>query len=127
LLAAITILTAIPFVAAPQAAQAASTAVTTDYLNLRSGPRTDMRIRAVMPPGETVELLGGTRRGFYKVSWNGQPGWAHGDYLDFDGSSGGGGGGADRISPAVAAADGRSSIRLSICGPRQARAHRSSW
>jgi uncharacterized protein YraI len=99
LLAAITILTAIPFVAAPQAAQAASTAVTTDYLNLRSGPRTDMRIRAVMPPGETVELLGGTRRGFYKVSWNGQPGWAHGDYLDFDGSSGGGGGGGGSDLP----------------------------
>lgn len=93
LIAAVTILTMAPFIATPQSVSAASTAVTTDYLNLRSGPRTDMRIRAVMPPGEEVELLGGTRRGYYKISWNGQPGWAHGDYLDFDGSSGGGGGG----------------------------------
>jgi uncharacterized protein YraI len=91
LTAAIIVLTAVmPFIATPHAAKAASTAVTTDYLNLRSGPRTDMRIRAVMPPGETVQLLGDTRRGFYKISWRGQPGWAHGDYLDFSGGSSGG-------------------------------------
>jgi uncharacterized protein YraI len=59
-------------------------ATTTDSLNLRAGPRTDQRVRLVMPPGATVEVLDGPRRGFYKVVYDGRPGWAHGDYLDFD-------------------------------------------
>ncbi|HEY8447990.1 MAG TPA: SH3 domain-containing protein [Thermomicrobiales bacterium] len=68
----------------------AAGATTTTYLNLRSGPRTDQRIRLVMPPGAWVEVIGGPRRGFYKVVYNGRPGWAHGDYLDFGGGSSGG-------------------------------------
>lgn len=71
----------------------ASVAVTTTYLNLRAGPRTDQRVRLVMPPGAQVEVIGGPRRGFYKVVYNGRPGWAHGDYLDFSGDDGGGGNG----------------------------------
>jgi uncharacterized protein YraI len=78
-----------PAILSPRSARAA-TAVTTSALNLRSGPRTDQRIRLVMPPGATVEIIGGPRRGYYKVVYNGRPGWAHGDYLDF-----GGGGGND--------------------------------
>ncbi len=65
----------------------AAGAVTTTYLNLRAGPRQDQRIRLVMPPGAWVEIIGGPRRGYYKVVYNGRPGWAHGDYLDFDGGS----------------------------------------
>ncbi len=74
-------------------AASARGAVTTSYLNLRSGPRLDQRVRLVMPPGAWVEVIGGPRRGFYKVVYNGRPGWAHGDYLDFDDDGGGGGGG----------------------------------
>ncbi len=73
-----------------QPVASASIAVTTTYLNLRSGPRTDQRVRLVMPPGAQVEVIGGPRRGFYKVVYNGRPGWAHGDYLDFSGNDNGG-------------------------------------
>ncbi len=75
----------------------ASIAVTTSYLNLRSGPRTDQRVRLVMPPGARVEVIGGPRRGFYKVVYNGRPGWAHGDYLDFTNDDSGGSGGTATV------------------------------
>jgi uncharacterized protein YraI len=79
-----------PVFVTPRPARAAG-AVTTSALNLRAGPRTDQRIRLVMPEGAEVEIIGGPRRGFYKVEYNGRQGWAHGDYLDM----GGGGGGDD--------------------------------
>ena len=80
-----------PEIAAPRSARAAS-AVTTSALNLRAGPATDQRIRLVMPEGADVEIIGGPRRGFYKVIYDGREGWAHGDYLDFGGGGGDGGG-----------------------------------
>ncbi len=69
-------------------------ATVTDSLNLRAGPRTDQRIRLVMPPGAVVEVLDGPRRGYYNVVYDGRPGWAHGDFLDFgdDGGDDGGSG-----------------------------------
>ncbi|MEA2515496.1 MAG: hypothetical protein QOJ59_4985 [Thermomicrobiales bacterium] len=83
------------------AAATGTTATTTDWLNLRAGPRSDQRVRLVMPPDATVEVIDGPRRGFYKVVYNGRNGWAHGDYLDFgggdDGSDDGGGGGSATV------------------------------
>lgn len=77
----------------------AAGAVTTTYLNLRAGPRQDQRVRLVMPPGAWVDIIGGPRRGYYKVIYNGRQGWAHGDYLDFSGggSSNSGSGGAATV------------------------------
>ncbi len=90
-----------PEIAMPRSARAAS-AVTTSDLNLRSGPSTDQRIRLVMPEGAEVEIIGGPRHGFYKVSYNGREGWAYGDYLDLGGGSGdGGGGGSTRVLSAL--------------------------
>ncbi|MEA2527837.1 MAG: hypothetical protein QOF73_5064 [Thermomicrobiales bacterium] len=80
-----------PEIASPRSARAAS-AVTTSSLNLRAGPRTDQRVRRVMPAGAEVEIIGGPRRGFYKVVHNGLAGWAHGDYLDLSGGGGDDGG-----------------------------------
>jgi uncharacterized protein YraI len=74
-----------------ESAGSGGTATTTDWLNLRAGPRTDQRVRLVMPPGEVVAVVGGPRRGFYEVVYDGRPGWAHGDYLDFGGGDDGGG------------------------------------
>jgi uncharacterized protein YraI len=88
----------------PRVARAAA-AVTTSALNLRSGPSTDQHIRLVMPEGAEVEIIGGPRRGFYKVDYNGREGWAYGDYLDMGGGSadggGGGGGGSTRVLSAL--------------------------
>src|SRR5262249_59395920 len=80
-----------PEIVNPRSARADS-AVTTSALNLRSGPGTDQRIRLVMPEGAEVEIIGGPRHGFYKVSYNGREGWAYGDYLDMGGGSGNGSG-----------------------------------
>jgi uncharacterized protein YraI len=38
-------------------------------------------VRLVIPEGALVASLGGSRNGFRKVSYQGKPGWAHGDYL----------------------------------------------
>ena len=86
-----------PDIATPRSARAA-TAVTTSDLNLRAGPRLDQRIRLVIPEGAEVEIIGGPRRGFYKVIYDDQPGWAHGDYLDF---TGGGGSGSTAVLSAL--------------------------
>ena len=91
-----------PAIVAPRSAFADG-AVTTSALNLRAGPRTDQRIRLVMPEGAQVEVIGGPRRGYYKVVYDGQEGWAHGDYLDF-GSGSGDGGGSSSGSTAVLSA-----------------------
>src|SRR5688500_4236651 len=55
---------------------------TTSNLNLRSGPRSDQRVRLVIPKGAGVTSLGGSRNGYRKVAYQGTPGWAHGDYLE---------------------------------------------
>jgi uncharacterized protein YraI len=93
-----------PVFVAPTPARAADWAVTTSGLNLRAGPATDQRIRLVMPRGSDVEIIGGPRRGFYKVVYNGREGWAHGDYLDFDGGGGGNDDGGSSGSTAVLSA-----------------------
>ena len=59
-------------------------ATTTDWLNLREGPGLSYAVITVIPPGETVQLLGGPTNGLYDVGMrNGLSGYAHGDYLDF--------------------------------------------
>src|SRR5262249_35923276 len=54
-------------------------------LNLRSGPGTSYSIILVMPGGANVDLTGDQANGFYGVVYNGNRGWAHGDYLTFGG------------------------------------------
>jgi uncharacterized protein YraI len=76
----------------PGTARAAS-AVTTSALNLRKLPSTSSGVRRVMPAGSAVEVVRQSKGGFYYIIFQGSRGYAHGDYLDFDGSSNGGGGG----------------------------------
>jgi uncharacterized protein YraI len=105
LITSVVVLTAVivPGLLAWHGVHAADYAVTTSSLNLRSGPSTSQHVRLVMPAGATVEIIGGPRRGFYKVVYKGRPGWAHGDYLDFSGGgdSGGGGGGSTTVLSAL--------------------------
>lgn len=62
------------------------TGVTTDALNLRAGPGTNHAVIAVMPRGAKVVLTGETSGSFVALSWNGQGGWAHRDWIAIDGS-----------------------------------------
>lgn len=67
----------------------AAGAYTTDSLNLRAGPSTSNHIKLTMPEGAWVELLSDLgRSGFYKVSYNGELGYAYGDYLSVGGDAG---------------------------------------
>ena len=79
-----------PLVHAPASVRAAG-AYTTDYLNLRAGPSTENHIKLTMPPGAFVELISELgRSGFYKVSYQGELGYAHSDFLSVGGDGGGG-------------------------------------
>jgi len=64
--------------------QTASTATTTDRLNLRTGPATSFGVITVLPLGATVTLAGGEESGFREVSYNGREGWAFGAFLSVD-------------------------------------------
>lgn len=71
----------------PQNVSGQSAAVTTDYLNLRTGPSMDESIITVMPTGASVSLDGGSQNGFLSLSYNGSWGWAHGDWISIGGSA----------------------------------------
>lgn len=62
---------------------ATGTATTTDSLNLRAGAGTSFTVVTVMPRGASVTLTGQSANGFHQIGWNGQTGWASGQYLDF--------------------------------------------
>ena len=66
---------------APPPASQVTTAITTDRLNLRTGPALSNGVIAVMPAGATVTLTGEEMNGYRSVSWNGQAGWAFAAYL----------------------------------------------
>ena len=72
---------------APAHRAAASSAITTSDLNLRAGPSTGNYVKLIMPPNASVTLLSGLgRSGFYKVSYGGETGYAHADFLSVNGS-----------------------------------------
>lgn len=71
----------------PTPTSAQSAAVTTDYLNLRTGASTDEGVIAVMPPGSSVSLDGGSQNGFLSLTYNGNWGWAHSDWISVGGSA----------------------------------------
>ncbi|OJY15088.1 MAG: hypothetical protein BGO98_21780 [Myxococcales bacterium 68-20] len=62
--------------------------VTTTRVNLREAASTNSDIVDTIPSGATVTAVSGTEtNGFYKVSYDGATGWAHGAYLKLaDGS-----------------------------------------
>ena len=71
----------------PMNAGAQSAAVTTASLNLRSNSSTSASIIAVMPPGSPVSLDGGSQNGFLSLTYNGNWGWAHSDWISVGGST----------------------------------------
>src|SRR3954454_9272057 len=64
-----------------QAAPRATSATTTDALNLRTGPSLADGVITVIPVGAQVTLTGKSSNGFRGVSWNGRRGWAYATYL----------------------------------------------
>ncbi|MGD9712478.1 MAG: SH3 domain-containing protein, partial [Thermomicrobiales bacterium] len=60
-------------------------AITTTDLNLRDAPSGDSQILLQMPSGSEVGILGDPQNGFYPVRFQGQDGWASGDFLNLGG------------------------------------------
>jgi uncharacterized protein YraI len=67
-------------VPSPERARAA-TAMTTPYLNLRSGPSTNYSVVTVMPSGAYVEITGKIVNNFYPVLFEGASGFAAAQFL----------------------------------------------
>lgn len=57
------------------------TMVTTDSLNVRSGPSTSNGVVTTIPGGVTVEIMGSASGVWYPVRYAGNKGWSHGDWL----------------------------------------------
>lgn len=58
------------------------TAVTTDAVNLRSGPTTGHKVLRVVPRGTSVQITDNLGNGYRYVIHDGQAGWIYDDYLD---------------------------------------------
>jgi uncharacterized protein YraI len=68
----------------------AGSAVTTDYLNLRTGPSTGYDVLLVMPVGAAVQLTSAAEGGYSGVIYGGNNGWAANEYLTDSSSEGDG-------------------------------------
>lgn len=83
--------------------------VTTARVNLREGPSTNSDVIVTMPNGASVTAVeGSASNGFYKVSYNGDVGWAHGGYLKTVGTSAAGASADDDEDETGGAFNGRS-------------------
>jgi cell wall-associated NlpC family hydrolase len=95
-----------------------TTLVATSDVNLRNGPATSFSVLAVIPEGAAVTLIGPTPSGAYlNILFNGQPGWAHGNYFVSAKATSGGTAPAVDLdgapSPANALARAKSSVGFS--------------
>lgn len=57
------------------------TGVTTDSLNLRSGPSSTSPVIAVIPAAASLVVTGESSDGYLAVTWSGFQGYAHGDWI----------------------------------------------
>lgn len=81
-----------------------SNATTTASLNLRYGPNTSYNVARTMPDGAQVYVDSGPYNGYwYKVTYYGTTGYAHGGWLTQGGSGGSGGSSAGSYSSKGAA------------------------
>lgn len=97
---------------------ASTTLIATADVNLRQGPATTFDVLAVIPEGAAVTLLGPTPSGGYlNVVFNGQQGWAHGNYFVSNKAAPSGSSGTVALdgapSPANALARAKSSVGFS--------------
>lgn len=88
------------------------TMVTTDSLNMRSGPSTSNGIITTIPRGVTVELMGSASGPWYPIRYAGNKGWSHGDWL----SSGSAAPAPAPSQPAPAPAPGPTPIGDTVVG-----------
>ena len=58
------------------------TAVTTDSVNLRSGPTSGSKVLRVVPRGTSVQITDNLGNGYRSVIHDGLAGWIYDDYLD---------------------------------------------
>jgi uncharacterized protein YgiM (DUF1202 family) len=59
----------------PPQTQAASTAMSSSYVNLRTGPATTTTISSIVPPGAALTVSGDSQAGYYPVVYGERSGW----------------------------------------------------
>lgn len=66
---------------APPVTSTTGSAITTDSLNMRSGPTTSYPVILVLPARATVTLTGNSSGLFLEITYSGRTGWAHRDWI----------------------------------------------
>ena len=74
---------AIDVLIAPQI-QAASTAMASSYINLRTGPATTTTISMIVPPGTALTVNGDSQAGYYPVVYGERSGWVSTDLVQIE-------------------------------------------
>src|SRR4051812_43655643 len=64
--------------------QAASNAMTSSYLNLRSGPTTTSTIVVIVPPGAAMTVSGDAQAGYFPVVYGELSGWVATDLVQVE-------------------------------------------
>jgi uncharacterized protein YraI/peptidoglycan/xylan/chitin deacetylase (PgdA/CDA1 family) len=64
--------------------QAASTAMSSSYLNLRTGPATTTTIELIVPPGAALTVSGDAQAGYFPVVYGEQSGWVATDLVQVE-------------------------------------------
>ena len=88
--------------------QAASTAMSSTYVNLRTGPATTTTISMIVPPGAALTVNGDSQSGYYPVVYGERAGWVSSDLVQIE----------MRTEPAAAAIPSRRTARARP-GPRR--------
>jgi uncharacterized protein YraI len=70
-----------PAPTAPPVTSTRGTAITTDVLNMRTGPATTYPVVLVIPVSATVQLTGGASGNYLEVTYSGRTGWAHKEWI----------------------------------------------
>lgn len=68
---------------APQI-QAASTAMSSSFVNLRTGPATTTTISMIVPPGVALTVNGDSQSGYYPVIYGERSGWVSSDLVQIE-------------------------------------------
>ncbi len=66
---------------------AASAAMTSDEVNLRSGPGLGYRILTIVPAGVAINVTGDASEGWYPVRYENVDGWAYAEYVSIGGTA----------------------------------------
>lgn len=102
--------TTVPKPAPPKRIKTSGTKITTETVNVRSGPGKSYDAVGSLSAGSRIRLTGPQRAGFAQLRYAGHIRWVSVTYLAKSGGSGGGGGPVGSEPPRTSAAKGRAAL-----------------